>query len=60
MGSFNTAFIGPLTNATTGSTHSLTLSPIFYNDVYETDPDTGGAISPTTIIGGTIEINRDT
>lgn len=60
VGSINTALVGPLGSLATGSTHSLTVSPVYYNDVYETDPDTSGPISPTTIINGSIQINRVT
>jgi hypothetical protein len=60
LGSINSALIGPLGGVATGPTHALTVSPIYYNDIYETDPDTSGPISPTTIINGAIEINRDT
>ena len=58
-GSINTAFIGPLGGVVTGPTHSLTVSPVYYGDIYETDPDTSGPISPTTLTSGKIEINRD-
>lgn len=60
VGSINTALIGPLGGASTGSTHSLTVSPVYYNDIYEEDPDTSGPISPTTIINGSVQINRVT
>lgn len=60
VGSINTAFIGPLGGALTGSTHALTVSPVYYNDIYEEDPDTSGPISPTTIINGSVQINRVT
>lgn len=60
VGSINTALIGPLGGTDTGATHSLTVSPIYYNDIYETDPDTTGPLSPTTIINGSIKINRVT
>jgi hypothetical protein len=59
-GSINTALIGPLGGQLTGPTHALTVSPNYYNDIYETDPDTSGPISPTTLTGGSIQINRDT
>lgn len=60
LGSVNTALVGPLGGVTTGATHNLTVNPNYYPDVYETDPDTAGPISPTTIINGKIQINRDT
>lgn len=58
-GSINSALIGPLGGVATGTTHNLTIGPIYYNDIYEIDPDTSGPISPTTITNGTVEINRD-
>lgn len=58
IGTFNTSLIGPLGGSTTDSTHSLTVSPVFYSDMYEIDPDTSGPISPTTIVNGAIQINR--
>lgn len=60
VGTMNSAFVGPLGGVSTGPTHALTVSPIYYDDIYETDPDTAGAISPTTIVNGSIQINRDT
>lgn len=59
-GSINSALVGPLGGVSASPTHALTLSPSYYNDIRETDPDTGGAISPTTITNGAIQINRDT
>lgn len=58
LGSITTTFIGPLGGTTTDSTHNLTVNPVYYNDVYEIDPDTSGPISPTTVINGQIEIDR--
>lgn len=60
LGSINSALIGPLGGVSASSTHSLTISPNYYNDIHETDPDTSGPISPTTITNGSIQINRDT
>ena len=60
LGSINSALIGPLGGVATGSTHSLTVSPDYYSDVYQIDPDTSGPISPTTITNGAIQVNRDT
>jgi hypothetical protein len=59
-GTFNTGFIGAQGGQATGPTHSLTISPVFYNDLYDVDPDTSGPISPVTITNGAIQINRDT
>lgn len=43
-----------------GSIHALTTSVNYYTDIFESDPDTGGPISPTTIINGQVIINRTT
>lgn len=60
LGSINSALIGPLGGVGTSPTHALTVSPNYYNDIQEIDPDTSGPISPTTITNGSIQINRDT
>ena len=60
VGTMNTALVGALGGTTAGPTHALTLTPVYYGDIYETDPDTSGPISPTTLTNGAIQINRDT
>ena len=60
LGSINSALIGPLGGVATGPTHALTISANYYNDIYQTDPDTSGPISPTTVTNGAIQVNRDT
>jgi hypothetical protein len=57
-GSVQAAFVGGLGNVTTGAAHALTVSPSYYGDIFELDPDTGAAISPATLINGSIQINR--
>jgi hypothetical protein len=51
-------FVGPLGGTKVGNTHNLTVSGVFYPDIIETDPDTNGAITPTTVINGSLKINR--
>lgn len=51
-------FIGALGGTDAGPTHNLTISPSYYGDIFEIDPDTMGNITPTTIVNGKIEINR--
>lgn len=58
--SVNSALVGGLGGVTSDSTHNLTLSADNYNDIYELDPDTAAAITPSTIINGSIRINRAT
>ena len=60
LASINSALVGGLGGVTSGSTHNLTVSPIYYNDIYEKDPDTTAAITPSTLINGAIQLNRDT
>jgi hypothetical protein len=52
--------IGGVGAETDGALHALTTSVNYYSDVFESDPDTGGPISPTTIINGKVIINRTT
>lgn len=59
-GSINSALVGAIGGVATGSTHSLSVNPTYYNDIYETDPDTSGPITPTTLVNGAIQVNRDT
>lgn len=58
--SVNSALIGPLGGVTAAAAHNLTVSPSYYNDIYEADPDTAASITAATIINGRIRINRDT
>lgn len=58
LGTVQTALIGPLGGSATGAAHALAVSPDYYNDIIEIDPDTSGPISPTTIINGQFQINR--
>lgn len=52
------SFVGPLATASPGVEHPLTLSPVYYQDIFETDPDTGNAITPSTIVGGRVRLTR--
>lgn len=56
--SAQSGFVGPLGGVTAGPVHGLTVSPSYYGDIYETDPDTGAPISPATLINGRIRLNR--
>lgn len=53
-----TTFIAPLGGEADGAIHALTITPVYYNDIIEEDPDTSGPLSPTTIINGKFEITR--
>lgn len=52
------ALIGPLGGVENGANHALTVSPVYYGDVLETDPDTAGPITPTTLVNGALRLNR--
>jgi hypothetical protein len=57
-GSVKTSLIGALGGVADGPVHALTTSPVYYEDVHETDPDSGNAITPSTIVGGRIRFTR--
>lgn len=58
LASVNSALVGGLGGATVGAAHSMTISPDYYSDIFETDPDTAAAITPATLINGAIRLNR--
>lgn len=43
-----------------GGTKTLTTAETYYTDIFETDPGTGGALTPTSIQTGLVRINRTT
>lgn len=45
-------------SAAAGADNSLTTNPSYRFDVIEEDPDTTGALTPTSIINGSIELER--
>lgn len=57
-GSAQASFIGPLGGVENGADNALTVSPVYRWDVFETDPDTSGSITPSTIVGGRVRIDR--
>ena len=52
------ALIGGLGGTENGATHTLATNAGYYNDIYETDPDTSSSITPATILNGQLQINR--
>ncbi len=50
--------VGPLGGTIPGTDYALSVSPSDYPDIIETDPDTSGPLSPTTIINGQFQVNR--
>lgn len=57
-GSIQAGLIGPLGATANGAVHSLGVQTGTFHDMIETDPDTSGPISPTTLINGKVTINR--
>ncbi len=57
-GTVQPALVAPLGGVAEGAAHALTLTPVFYPDIIEVDPDTSGPISPTTIINGKLRLDR--
>lgn len=43
-----------------GATRPVTLTPTYYEDTFETDPSTAGDITPSTLVGARIRLNRTT
>lgn len=58
LATIQTHFIGGLGAEFDGDTHNLTVSPQYYQDIMEEDPDTTGPVTPTTLINGKFQINR--
>lgn len=56
--SVQSSFVGPLGGVTAGADNALTVSPVYRWDVYETDPDTDSSITPSTIVGGRVRLDR--
>lgn len=56
--SVKSSFVGPLGGHTDGGVHAMTVSPVYYGDIFETDPDTAAAITPTTLVNGRIRLTR--
>lgn len=56
--SVESGLVGPLGNVTSSGNHSLTVSPSYYGDIFEEDPDTSASITPATLINGRIRLTR--
>jgi hypothetical protein len=52
------SLVGPKGTAAAGANRSVTVNPTYYQDMYETDPDTGNDITPTTVVGARVRLNR--
>lgn len=57
-GQVQATFVGPLGGTINGANRNMTLSPTYYFDIFETDPDTSGSITPSTVVGGRVRVNR--
>ena len=53
-----TSFVGSGGGVAAGANLAVTTAPTFHTDVIEADPDTSGAITPTTVTGGKIKVDR--
>lgn len=52
------SFIGADGGELDGDVHTASTVPTLYFDTFESDPDTGESITPSTIIGGRVRVNR--
>ena len=55
---YKQSFQAPAGAVVDGVAHSLSTSPIYYFDTFESDPDTSGALTPVTLVGGKLRLNR--
>lgn len=53
-----TSLVGPEGASLDGAEVFIGVNPSYHEDVFEIDPDTSLGLTPTTIIGGRIRINR--
>lgn len=52
------SFVGSGGGALGGTPQPMTLSPTYREDVFDTDPDTAGALTPSTFLGGRARLDR--
>ena len=52
------SLIGPLGTVANGALRLPATNMAYYVDTFETDPDTGGALTPTTVVGASVQVNR--
>ena len=57
-GKVQASFVGPLGAVDTGAETALTVTPTYRWDIFEEDPDTNASITPSTIVGGRVRIDR--
>jgi hypothetical protein len=53
-----TSFVGGAGGVAAGANQAVTTAPNFYTALFESDPDTAGPITPTTVTGGKIKVDR--
>lgn len=51
-------FVGVGGGVAAGAANPLTTVPTYYQDLIETDPDTSGNITPTTVVEGRVRLTR--
>lgn len=54
----NTAIVGMGGSSSSNGVRNLSTSPIYYTDVFETDPDSGGVMTPASIAKMKVRFNR--
>jgi hypothetical protein len=52
------SLVGGSGGVETGANNSVTTAPSFYVDTFETDPDTSGPVTPTTVLLARARVNR--
>lgn len=52
------SLVGPAGAVADGATHTMSTSGTLYFDTFEVDPDTSAPLTPTTIVGGKVRVNR--
>jgi hypothetical protein len=57
-GQVQVSFVGVGGGVETGASNSITTAPTFYADTFETDPDSSGPITPTTVLLAKARVNR--
>lgn len=55
---YKQSFVGPGGAVADGAAHPLSTAPTYYFDTLEADPDTSGALTPVTLVGGLVRLNR--
>lgn len=52
------SFVAQDGSSTAGNNNPMTLSPTYYEDTFEVDPSTAGDLTPSSLVGARIRLNR--